>query len=100
MSNETTHTRHAHDDPGTLSEAILGAIAEHTGEDLSKSDFLLFDIINPDSLNTLFREDADAEAAVRFHAGDVTVFLWGDGPVEIEVAARDGAMTGALQETN
>lgn len=60
------------DDGLPLSEAVLAAVAEREGVAEDELEPPLFDAINPESLDTLFRE---SEGAVTFeYAGyDVTV---------------------------
>lgn len=73
----------------TLSEAILDAIEDHTGSDLTREDFVLYESVDPDALDALFRDDADADMYVQFNVRDLTVRLWGDGGIEIAVGDRD-----------
>lgn len=72
-----------------LSTAILEAIGDHKNEDLRVSDFVLYDDVDPDALDSLFRENSTAETLVQFTTDDVTVTLWGDGGVEIRVSDRE-----------
>ena len=71
---------------GTLSDEVLTAIEEYTETDLTKSEFRLFDDIDPDALDALFRRDAEPATFVQFAVGDVYVTLWGNSGVEIRVA--------------
>lgn len=48
-------------------------------------DFVLYDAINPDALNGLFRHDAQPRTTVGFDTDDVRVELWGDSGVEIRI---------------
>ncbi|WP_227353748.1 HalOD1 output domain-containing protein [Haladaptatus salinisoli] len=73
----------------SLSTAILEAIEDQKGEDLTEADFRLYDDIDPDALDNLFRNDANADTTVEFNTDDVTVTLRGDGGVEIRVVPRD-----------
>ncbi len=68
---------------------ILEAIEDQKGEDLSEADFRLYDDIDPDALDNLFRKDANADTTVEFNTDDVTVTLRGDGTVKIRVEPRD-----------
>jgi hypothetical protein len=72
-----------------LSTTILEAIEDQKDEDLSEADFRLYDDIDPDALDNLFRKDANADTTVEFNTDDVTVTLWGDGTVRIRVEPRD-----------
>lgn len=71
---------------GTLSDEILAAIEEYTETDLTKSEFRLFDDIDPDALDALFRHDTEPETFVQFAVEDVYVTMWGNDGVEIRVA--------------
>jgi hypothetical protein len=68
-----------------LTEAILDTIEKCKGEDLLRTDFVLYEDINPDALNNLFRQDAQPRTGVVFRTDGVRVELWGDGGVEIRV---------------
>lgn len=91
MTNQNRERDVYHPEEGRdLSTAILEAIEAQKGTDLTEADFRLYDDINPDALNNLFREDANADTSVQFNTDDVTVALWGDGGVELEVTPRNG----------
>lgn len=81
--------RYHPDENRDLSTAILEAIEEQKGMDVARSDFQLYNDIDPDALDRLFREDASANTTVQFDTDDVTVTLWGDGGVEIDISPRD-----------
>jgi hypothetical protein len=72
----------------SLHEAILDTIEKCKGEDLLRTDFDLYEDVNPDGLDDLFRQDAQPRTRVTFTTDDVQVELWGDGGVEIRVEAR------------
>jgi hypothetical protein len=72
----------------SLTEAILDTIEKCKGEDLLRTDFVLYEDINPDALNNLFRHDAQPRTRVAFTTDGVQVELWGDGGVEIRVEER------------
>ena len=73
----------------SLSTAVIKAIEDQQDRDLSKAEFRLYDDVDPDALDELFRADANADTSVQFNTDDVTVTLWGDGGVEIQVTPRD-----------
>ena len=73
----------------SLSETVLEAVEAHEGVDLSRSDFVLFDAIDPDALDRLFRTEADADVVVEFTVDDVRVTLLGDGGVDVRVSDPD-----------
>jgi hypothetical protein len=81
--------RYHHDDPRSLSDAILEVIERQHDEDIAKAEFQLYDDINPDALDRLFRNDANARTTVQFDTDDVSVTLWGDGAVDIHVRPQD-----------
>lgn len=72
-----------------LSDTVLEAIERYRGTDLTEDNFALYDDVDPDALDDLFREDADANTTVQFNTDSVTVTLQGDGGVEIQVTPRD-----------
>lgn len=69
----------------SLTDAVLDAIENCKGDALLRTDFDLYEDINPDALNTLIRHDAQPRTRVAFITDDVRVELWGDGGVEIRV---------------
>jgi len=79
-------------DPGSdesLSVLIVEAIEEHENRDLSRSEFVLYDDVNPDALDDLFRARSTADTSVQFETDDVSVSLWGDGTVHVVVTDRE-----------
>lgn len=66
-----------------LSDAVLEAIAEAKGEDLTKENCVLYDDIDPSALDNLFRSSGNGNTAVMFDSLDVGVTLLGDGEIEI-----------------
>ncbi|RBI60290.1 hypothetical protein DMJ13_18275 [halophilic archaeon] len=86
----TERERYYPDEGQSLSTAIVEQIAEQKGEELPKSDFRLYDDIDPEALDALFRENANSNTTVQFSTDDVTVTLWGDGGVDILVTPRGG----------
>ncbi len=76
------------DQDRSLTEAVLDAIEDCKGEDLLRTDFILYEDIDPEALNSLFRHDAQSRTTVTFETDGVTVELWGDGGVEIRVTER------------
>jgi len=92
IDDDPTRARYEPDEDRELSAAILEAVEEHTGEDLMRAEFRLYDDINPDALNALFRDGASANVTLQFDFGDVSVTLWLDGEVEIRIATHDGGV--------
>lgn len=76
------------DQDRSLTDAVLDAIEKCKGDDLMRADFILYEDIDPDALNTLFRHDAKPRTTVMFTTDGVQVELWGDGGVEIRVQER------------
>lgn len=72
----------------SLSDTVLRAIADCKGADLKESDFTLYESIDPDALNNLFRHSAAPEVMVDFTVEDVHVRCWGDRDVEVRVTDR------------
>lgn len=72
----------------SLSDAVLEAIQQHLDEDIAKAEFHLYEDIDPDALDGLFRPDANANTSVQFDTDDVTVTLWGDGAVDIRITSQ------------
>lgn len=81
--------RYYPDEDRALSTAILEAIEAQKQEDITKADFQLYDDIDPDALNNLFREHASGDTTVEFDTDEVTVTLRGDGVVDIQITPRD-----------
>ena len=77
------------DDDRELSTAILETIEALKNEDLTKAHFQLYDDIDPDALEKLFRKDATANTSVEFTTDDVEVTLRGNGAVAIDVTPRE-----------
>lgn len=76
------------DQDRSLTDAVLDTIENCKGDDLQRTDFVLYEDIDPDALNTLFRNDAQPRTTVTFTTDGVEVELWGDGGVEIRVTER------------
>lgn len=85
---DAVRDRYTSDQDRSLTDAVLDAIKNCKGDDLRRTDFLLYEDINPDALNTLFRDDARPRTTVAFTTDGVLVELWGDGGVEIRVTDR------------
>lgn len=76
------------DQDRTLTEAILDAIEDCKGEDLLRTDYILYEDINPDALDSLFRHDAQPRTTLTFETDGAEVELWGDSGIEIRVTDR------------
>ena len=84
-----THKRYYPSEDQSLSTAVLDAIEDHKDEDIVESDFRLYDDIEPDALEKIFRNHVDAEMEVQFTTSDVTVTLQWVRTVDIQVISRD-----------
>ncbi|GAA5063820.1 HalOD1 output domain-containing protein [Haladaptatus pallidirubidus] len=76
------------DDDRELSTAIVETVADLKDMEITETEFQLYDDINTDALNNLFRKDATANTTVAFDTDDVIVTLWGDGTVKIKVVSQ------------
>ena len=72
----------------SLTEAILDTIEKCKREDLLRTDFVLYEDINTDGRNNLFRHGAQPRTRVACTTDGVQVELRGDGGVEIRVEER------------
>ncbi|WP_207587154.1 HalOD1 output domain-containing protein [Halomontanus rarus] len=89
MNRSGERDRYYPEENRPLSQAILELIEEQREENLIDADFRLYDDINPDALNRLFQEDAEGETLVKFDTGGMTVRLWADGAVDIQVTPQE-----------
>lgn len=86
---QTGHTTFDPDTDHSLSEAVLTAVEEHQGIDLVDADFTLYDVIDPEALERLFRFNQDAATTVSFFIDGTRVSLRDVGDVvEIWAAER------------
>jgi hypothetical protein len=69
----------------SVSGVVLEAIATYKDEDLTANHCSLYDDIDPDALDNIFRDDPQPNTVVEFDTDDVRVMLWGNGGVEIRV---------------
>lgn len=73
------------DQDRSLSGAILDAIASYRDEDLTESEWTLYDDVDPDALDNIFQEGPQPDTVVEFDTRGVRVMLWRDNGVEIWV---------------
>lgn len=85
-STDTVRETYEPERDRTLTDAVLDAIEECKGDDLSLTDFTLFDDIDPNALDAIFKENAEPGTTLSFSTDNVRVELWGDGGVEIRVS--------------
>lgn len=81
------HVTHQLSDSRSLSEDILAAVETYADEDITFSEFTLYDSLDPDALNNLFRvdEDAEGDVTVAFNFADTKIHLEGNGTIDITV---------------
>lgn len=82
---EPVRATYSPEDNRTLSDAVLEALDAHLDEDILRTDFTLYENINTDALNNLFKENPTSETKVAFTVEDRLITLWGDGEIEIRV---------------
>lgn len=74
------------DDDQTLSTAIVSAVSEAKDRDITQDECVLYDSINPDALDGMFREGSDDDTIkVEFTTHDAIVVIWGNGRITIQV---------------
>lgn len=73
----------------SLSNVVLRAIDDHGDGSLTRGEQTLYDRIDLDALDTLFREDGDATVTLQFAFDGMNVSLWCDETVEIRVSETD-----------
>lgn len=72
----------------SLTDAVLAALDAYTDVDLSGSEFVLNDVINPDALDALIRHGAGANTTIAFTVNDVRVTIREDEQVHVVVGER------------
>lgn len=95
----TPHTRsplvyravHDSEDPATLSTTVVHALADCLGLDVTESRITLYDAVDPDALDTLFRPRHDGTrrsgGTLSFVADDHHVTVDSSGEILIEPPA-------------
>ena len=83
--NSESVVRHPVDENESLSTAIISALSEAKGRDISRDDCVLYDTIDPDGLDSIFRQDGEGDnIKVEFATHGAIVVLWGNGRVTVE----------------
>lgn len=73
-------------DDEDLSSALISALSEAKGRDVSEDECVLYDNIDPDALDSLFRSDRDDDTIkIEFATHDAIVVVWRDSRLSIEV---------------
>lgn len=75
---------HRPDEDGPLSDAIRQAIVEHRGEEPAADEFVLYEYVDPDALDRLFRP-REGTIGVTFQVEGVVVDVVSDDDVTIRV---------------
>ena len=73
-----------------LSTAIYEAIDAHEDASLTRDELDLFQHVNPEAIDMLFRDSVDGEVdiSVQFNLANVTVSVWSDGGIDIRVTEK------------
>ena len=86
MATSLPTLQYVPDDNEPLSVAIIRALSEAKGRDVTEEECVLYDSIDPDALDGLFREEGDEDTIkVEFTTHDAIVLLWGNGRITVEV---------------
>lgn len=85
-----TRAEYAPDQDRTLTDAIIAALREHRGADFRRTDFQMYEDLDFEALDRLFRDDADPSTRIAVTSGELTVDLWGDDGVQIRIADASG----------
>ena len=73
-------------DDEDLSSALISALSEAKGRDVSQDECVLYDSIDPDALDSLFRSGRDGDTIkIEFATHDAIVVVWRDSKLSIEV---------------
>lgn len=86
MSSISPTLKYTPDEGEPLSSAIVSALSEAKGRDVSDDGCVLYDAIDLDALDDMFRQERDGDALkIEFTTHDAIVILWGNGKISIEV---------------
>lgn len=101
MPSERMTLQYSPEEDDCLSNAIVEAVSAAKGRDVSDDDCALYDVVDPDALDDLFRQEHEGEAIkVEFTTHDAIVVLWGNGKITIEVQDLEaGPGSAASQST-
>lgn len=76
-------------DDDDLSTVVIDALSEAKGRDVNQDSCALYDAIDPDALDAIFRQDRDGDTVkVEFTTHDAIVVVWGNGG-EVTVDVQD-----------
>jgi hypothetical protein len=86
MATELPTYQYTPDEDEPLSSAIITALSEAKGRDITEDECVLYDTIDPDALNGMFRRQSDSDTVkVEFATHDAIVILWGNGDITIQI---------------
>ena len=69
-----------------LSTAIVKALSDSKGRDVTQEECVLYDSIDPDALDLLFNDKRHGDTVkVEFATHDAIVVLWGNDDLVIEI---------------
>lgn len=86
MSNTIPTYQYTPDETESLSTAIVTALSEAKGRDITEDECVLYDSIDPEALDGLFRSNSDDDTIkVEFATHDAIVIIWGNGSITIQV---------------
>ncbi|NKE35549.1 hypothetical protein GWG54_06905 [Natronococcus sp. JC468] len=87
QANDRYVFHHEDDDTATLTARIVHALAEIADTDVSQGEFSLYDSIDPDALDRIFRPKADGTERtgghIAFAALEHEVYVYADGDIVI-----------------
>lgn len=86
MASESPRKRYTPDEDESLSVAIITALSEVKGRDITEDECILYKSIDPGALDSMFREGGNKNTVkVEFTTHDAIVILWGNGDISIEI---------------
>lgn len=86
MATDTPTFDYKPGDDESLSSAIVTALSQAKGRDITQNECVLYDNIDPDALNGMFREESEGDSIkVEFTTHDAIVVIWGNGRTAIQV---------------
>lgn len=86
VPSDTPTVDYSPDEDELLSVAIITALSEAKGRDITRDECVLYDSIDLDALDGMFRGESDDDSIkVEFTTHDTIVTIWGNGRVTIQV---------------
>lgn len=90
MSSLSPTLRYEPDEDEPLSAAIITALSEAKSRDVTQDECVLYDNIDPEALDGMFREEGEGNTIkVEFATHEAIVIIWGNGRITIEVQDLD-----------